>query len=87
MEIHYESHYRDKAQPMIETVENVVVSHALYDDNDDRRYLEKQPEALARIIGRLLDFLLEKKLMTAKEFHEIIDSRWNVREGKIKEPE
>lgn len=52
-----------------------VQMNETYRHSDSRHPLEHQPTNILAVISRLLDKLLEKKILTADEFFDIIDTR------------
>ena len=77
--------YRDEE----ESVESFTADELLYRESDhyggarERIRLESQPYVLAAAIGRILDMLLTKGLMTEAEFHAILETDGDRRQAKV----
>jgi hypothetical protein len=96
MEIEYPEMqgFGDRAKERIVTasVEDFAVDQLLYSQRYYPYYesrvkvgLENQPTEVCRAMGRLMDVLLSKALMTEEEFHDVIGTDYNLREkAKLK---
>lgn len=83
MEIKYDMPHRNgEVEEVKDTVEEFVVKEVV-----EKVPFEKQPKYILRLIGRLLDKMLEKNLITSEEFYDIVDADYWFRKAVISKEE
>jgi hypothetical protein len=85
MQITYEiKRYNEKTETYTESVDDFTIAQLLYHSTHwgdrARIHLEQQPEVVCKAMGRLLNLLLEKDLITLQEFHDVVDTEYHLRD-------
>lgn len=86
MKVKYISHdLQGKEHTYTVSVEEFTVDQVLRHENFDgtgrvKMNLDRQPDQVARVVGRLLDTLITKGVLNQAEFHAILQSDWPMSE-------
>ncbi len=86
MNIKYPEYFLGKEKERSSSLETFVYNQLLFKErhhDTEKIILEKQGDAIAQAIGRLLDVLVRKNLINTEEFHEIVGTEWNLRDKTI----